>query len=214
MGSPVSPAVANIFMASLEERALKTFAHPPTTWHRFVDDVFSIMKKSFVQEFLTHLNNQHPSIQFTFEMEDNRKLPFLDTTVHHCEDGTLRIDTFRKPTHTGRYLQLDSSHPLSTKRSVVTSLLKRIDYITLGDEAKSREEHRLREELKANGYPEAFINRTKARLEKRPAPTTNNNTIISTASIPYIHGVSEAIGRVLTPLGIRTVSRTSSRKWS
>ena len=27
MGSPVSPAVANIFMASLEERALKTFAH-------------------------------------------------------------------------------------------------------------------------------------------------------------------------------------------
>ena len=40
MGSPLSPAVANIFMTRLEERALEQFSPRPSTWFRFADDVF------------------------------------------------------------------------------------------------------------------------------------------------------------------------------
>ena len=35
-----------------------------------------------------------------------------------------------------------------------------------------------------------------------------------TCTVPYVKGVSEAIGRVLAPLNIRTVSRTKNMKWT
>ena len=104
MGSPVSSAVANIFTAKLEERALRDFPQPPSTWFRFVDDVFSIAKKSAMQHLLQHLNNQHEAISFTMEVEENGRLPFLDEAVTRCEDGTLKSTVYRKPTHTGRHL--------------------------------------------------------------------------------------------------------------
>ena len=167
MGSPVSPAVANIFMTKLEEQALKTFERPPNTWHRFVDDVFSVILKNDVTALLQHLNNQHRAIQFTVEVEQNGRLPFLDTTVHHLESGELKTDTYWKPTHTGRYLDFASNHPTSAKQSVVHSLMKRIDNITFDDSMKKKEERLIKAELEANGYPASFIKTTTARMRKR-----------------------------------------------
>ena len=46
MGSPVSSVVANLFMQQLEERALAPPAQvTPKIWRRYVDDVFSIVRK-------------------------------------------------------------------------------------------------------------------------------------------------------------------------
>ena len=45
MGSPVSPPVANLFMADLESKALRSFSGAPSVWYRYVDDVLSIVKK-------------------------------------------------------------------------------------------------------------------------------------------------------------------------
>ena len=75
MGSPVSPCVANIFMAKLEEDALKPFNAAVHLWHRYVDDVFSIVKKTQADNLLAHLNSRHPSIKFTIETERERVLP-------------------------------------------------------------------------------------------------------------------------------------------
>ena len=115
MGSPASPAIANIFMAKLEEDALKSFDGAPDVWYRYVDDVFSIVKKSLVEKLLVHLNNQHPSIVFTLEKEEEGKLPFMDAMIHRV-DGSLKTGVYRKPTHTGRYLAYTSHHPESAKR--------------------------------------------------------------------------------------------------
>ena len=156
MGSPASPAIANLFMSKLEEDALKSFDGAPTVWHRYVDDVFSIVKRRLVEKLLAHMNTRHPSITFTIEEEENGKLPFLDAHIHRV-DGSLRMSVYRKPTHTGRYLAFTSHHPESAKRSVVQSLFQRVEYITLGDEEKQKEEQRIIEELTANHYPATFI---------------------------------------------------------
>ena len=220
MGSPLSPAVANLFMAKLEEKALSTFTNAPKTWFRFVDDVFSIIRKVDVEAFLAHLNQQHPSIRFTIEKEEDGTLPFLDTRVHRCEGGSLRTSIYRKPTHTGSYLHFESNHPLSAKRSVVASLLNRVENITLGDSEKEKEENRVRKELESNGYPQSFITNTKKRLlKKRTQQACHASNIPQekkkiVSSIPYVPGVTEAITRVLAPLGIQTVSKAAHRKWS
>ena len=164
MGSPASPAIANIFMAKLEEDALKSFDGAPDVWYRYVDDAFSIVKKSLVEKLLVHLNNQHPSIVFTLEKEEEGKLPFMDTMIHRV-DGSLKTGVYRKPTHTGRYLAYTSHHPESAKRSVVTSLFRRIDYITLGEKEKQADEQRIYDELNANGYPATFVKRVARKLK-------------------------------------------------
>ena len=81
MGSPVSPAVACIFMSKLEERALKTFSQPPSVWYRLVDDIFSIVKRKAREVLLDPLNSQNRSIHFTMEVEECEALPFMDVTV-------------------------------------------------------------------------------------------------------------------------------------
>ena len=45
MGSPVSPIVANLCMEEIEELAHNQSTLPPKKWFRFVDDIFSIIKR-------------------------------------------------------------------------------------------------------------------------------------------------------------------------
>ena len=62
MGSPLGPLLANTFMCSLEERLFKQKQMPPF-YRRFVDD--TITKQPSVksaEEFLSTLNNCHPTV--------------------------------------------------------------------------------------------------------------------------------------------------------
>ena len=105
MRSPVSPLMANIYMEMFEELALRTATHVPRVWKRYVDDTFCIIEKDHVEQFLTHLNNLRPMIQFTMELEKEGALPFLDTLLTRKEGGTkvytenplTQIDTYISP---------------------------------------------------------------------------------------------------------------------
>jgi hypothetical protein len=61
--------------------------------------IFAVTKREKVNETLTSLNSQHPKIQFTFEIEENGRIPFLDVMVEHYTDR-LVFDVYRKPTKT------------------------------------------------------------------------------------------------------------------
>ena len=51
MGSPVSSVVANLFTEDFEERAMAEAGNlRPSSWDRYVDDVFSICKKDMCYE--------------------------------------------------------------------------------------------------------------------------------------------------------------------
>ena len=160
MGSPASPVIANIYMRALEERALSTFELKPKVWYRYVDDVFSITKKTHVPKLLQHLNNQHPSIRFTEESEKEGKLPFLEVNISRTEDRHVHLSTYRKPTHSSRYLQYASNHTDSAKRSVAQALFNRVKHVTK-EEDKRQEEQLVEEELTMNNFPQEVIVREK-----------------------------------------------------
>ena len=69
MGSPAPPVIAYLFMAKVEENALATVEDKPKIWYHFVDDVLSIVKVATLDKLRTHLNSQHPTIEFTVERE-------------------------------------------------------------------------------------------------------------------------------------------------
>ena len=54
MGGPVSSTTAEIYMQAHERTAISTALHPLKLWERFVHDVYSILKR-------THLENFFPS---------------------------------------------------------------------------------------------------------------------------------------------------------
>ena len=83
MGSPLSPIVANLYIESFERKALTTAPARPRLWIQYVDDTFVLWSHSdeLLEELHDHLNQQHPSIQFTREMEADNQLNFLDVQV-------------------------------------------------------------------------------------------------------------------------------------
>ena len=79
-------------MEYLEQKALSTSPHPPSFWHRYVDDTFVIHTKVNKQDFLQHINSVDPAITIT--VEDNKEdgsIPFLDTIVKPEAGGGLSI---------------------------------------------------------------------------------------------------------------------------
>ena len=97
MGSPASVVVAEIAMQNIEEQALSTYTKTLPLWLRYVDDTFTVVHKDEIDSFQQHLNGQNPHIQFTKEIEENGKIPFLDCLVSR-DENKLRTTIYRKPT--------------------------------------------------------------------------------------------------------------------
>ena len=70
MGSPLGPALANIFVGYHESK-LFSCVQKPTIYFRYVDDTFAIFKQEGdVDDFLVTLNRLHPALKFTFEKKN------------------------------------------------------------------------------------------------------------------------------------------------
>ena len=130
-------------------------------------------------------------------------MPFLDVLLMREEDGTVSTSVYRKPTHTDQYLAFDSHHPMAHKRAVVRTLMHRAEALCSSGVSRAQEEKRLQEALEKNGYLATFVQRLRL-------PQTDQNerqTARTSVTIPYIHGLSQSIRRVLSHLDIRVAFR-------
>ena len=155
-------------MEEFKEQALATVPEPPLIRKRYVDDTFTITKKNKVDIFLNHLNQQHPSIRFTMETENDNRIAFLDSLVTREPEGKLHTSVYRKPTHTDQYLAYDSHHPQTIKRGIVKCLHDRAKRIITKPSGIAQEKEHLSTVLAANGYPSSFLQ--KVTKTRNPAP--------------------------------------------
>ena len=81
MGSPASSTTAEIYMQAYENTTITTALHPPKVLERFVDDVYSILKRTHLENFFHHINNLYQNIKFTIKEESNGELAFLDSLL-------------------------------------------------------------------------------------------------------------------------------------
>ena len=93
MGSPLGPVLFDIFMIELETSLLPELTDCIQFWKRYVDDTICFIKVRLFNYILSVLNNFDINIKFTYELEYEGKLPFLDvllrrvglyTTVYIC----------------------------------------------------------------------------------------------------------------------------------
>ncbi|CAN8028437.1 unnamed protein product, partial [Ixodes persulcatus] len=195
MGAAVSVTVANLVMEAIERKALDTFSPGPVCFLRYVDDCFCVVKTSEIDRLHTRLNSIEPAIQFTIEHESDGCLPFLDVCAER-KSGRLNFHVYRKPTHTGRYLDFSSNHPRTHKSSVASALVRRAITVCTSEETLRKEIETIKQDLRKNGYPARFIKSTIKKL--RRTPSTQDAPPPSTrVCVPYIKGTSEVLARVL-----------------
>ncbi|CAN7978019.1 unnamed protein product, partial [Ixodes persulcatus] len=207
MGAAVSVTVANLTMEAIEQKALSTFSSTPTLFLRYVDDCFCVAKTSEVDRLHKHLNSIHPDIQFTVEHESNGCLPFLDVSVEKTGNH-LSFQVYRKATHTGRYLKFSSDHPTTHKSSVVSALFRRALTVCSTKKSLKMEVDIIKRDLRKNNYPTRFVNKIYKQL--RHPPTSKNKNTSSRMCVPYLHGTSEVLARVLRPYGIAVTHKPVS----
>ena len=181
MGSPVSVVVAEIVMQNIEEQALATYSETLPLWLRYVDDTITAVHESKIDEFHEHLNEQNTNIQFTKEIEENGKIPFLDCLVTR-ENNTLRTTVYRKPTHTDRLLDQTSYNPTSHEATTVRTLTRRAQIVCDSDDSLTDEIKHLNTVFIKNNYNTDFIERN---TYNRPNDSSNNS-YTTTATIPYV----------------------------
>ena len=217
MGGPASSTTAEIYMQAYERTAITTALHPPKVSERFVDDVYSILKRTHLENFFHHINNLHQNIKFTMEEESNGELAFLDTLLKR-NNGEISVLVYRKPTHTDQYLHYSSHHQTSCKESVISSLFNRAYSIITNKDDLHKENARIKQVLKENGYRESIINKIFRRITNNhslpqsqqltQATDIQEEEIKTSINLPYVEGTSEKLRRILRSHKIRSTFYT------
>ena len=159
MGSPLGSLMANAFMCHIEEK-LKNQNKMPAFYTRYVDDTLSKMPDvSSASEFLLTLNEIHPSLSFTMELEENSKLPFLGMVI--IRNGPrLETKVYVKPTDTGLLLHYQSPVDVKYKHSLLKTMLNRAFKLSSNWQFFHQECERLKMVFACLHYSETLIENT------------------------------------------------------
>ena len=83
MGGPISVVISNIFCVKMESDLVKPLK--PKLCTRYVDDIYSKRIKNQPDKLFEKLNNYHPNIKLTIEVNPSK---FLDTEIM-IKDGII-----------------------------------------------------------------------------------------------------------------------------
>lgn len=124
MGSPIFGLFADIVMSDLETECLKKLQFTPVFFFRYVDDIITCISRDRIDEMINIFNSYDERLQFTYEMEKNGSLSFLDVLLVR-QGNSILTDWYTKPTFSGRLLNFYSKHPISQKIVMVYNLTDR-----------------------------------------------------------------------------------------
>ena len=152
MGSPLGPVIAGIFMVELEKSLIPNLMEHMSPWKRYVDDTIAVIKLSSIEHVLSILNSFHQNIEFTYELEQNGKINFLDVMLIRTND-TLQTTIYRKSTHNGVYLHWNSFAPRTWKCGTLWTISFQAYKICSTEELLQNELKQIEEEfISINGY--------------------------------------------------------------
>lgn len=215
MGSPLGPTLANAFMSYHEKKWLDDCKEEfkPVFYRRYVDDCFLLFKDaSHVAKFLEYMNDKHPNIEFTCEMEENGTLPFLDLSLCRDNQGRITTSIYRKPTFSGVYTHFDSFMPNAYKYSLFYTLLYRIKRLCSTDALFRAEIPVLKNIFSLNGYCSGFLNSCVQKFLSRVHSTREKVATVPCKEVylvlPYLGVLSHSLKRRITKLCERMLPQT------
>ena len=118
--------------------------------------------------------------------------PLLDTLTK-LTPNSIESTVYRKPTHTDRYLDYNSNHPISAKLPVIHAFIHRAKQVCSTPEFLAKEMDHLHKALQNNHYPTQLFQqgKPKQKVSKKPNLSTGKFTEGARVVIPYIKSLSE-----------------------
>ena len=130
MGSPASPVIADIVMENLLDECMDKLTIKPRFLTKYVDDLFGIIDKNYIDETLKTLNAYHKDIKFTVEMENNNKLAYLDTMITK-DKNIIKLDWYQKSISSERLINFYSKHPKNIIINTANNFIRRVLQISV-----------------------------------------------------------------------------------
>jgi hypothetical protein len=157
--NPLGHTLTNVFLCHHDKRRLNDcpIEFKPVWYKRYIDDSFVLFRDlTHVSKFLKYLNDKHPDIKFSSEIEENNLLSFLDVEVKKTSTS-FEISVFRKKTFTNLGMRYDSFLPVSYKLDLFTCLVKRVFKICSSDDPFAAQLTFLKNYFTVNLFPMKFI---------------------------------------------------------
>ena len=131
-----------------------------------MDDTFLLFNSpDHVNKFYNYINSRHVNMNFTFEVESDNCLSFLDILISR-ENNKLHTSVYRKPTFSGLYSNFSSFMPMLYKKGLLKTLLYRAFMLKeWRDKAKRKSEGNEQFIYKVRGDPKNGLRLF--RMEKR-----------------------------------------------
>ena len=173
MGSPLGPVLAGIFMVSLENTLMPKLSEHMGPWKRYVDDTITTIKPRSIEYVMSILNSFHNNIDFTYELENNSTISFLDVLVIR-EKETIETTVYRKPTNNGIYLHWESFAPITWKRGTLRTIIQRAYRVCSNKKHLEKELHKIENDFtKINKYPFWIFNQLNNEIRKHQNKNCN-----------------------------------------
>ena len=91
----------------------------PKVFFHYVNDCLAIFSNhEKIKQFYQEINNIHTNIKFTYELEENGKIPFLDVFIEKRNQSFISF-VYRKKTNTGLYTNWKSFIPFKYKINII-----------------------------------------------------------------------------------------------
>lgn len=213
MGAPLSALLAQLVMEDLEETIINKIKHKISFFKRYVDDCLTAVSEADILLILNELNNYHPKIKFTTEIEKDNRINFLDMTlIHNIMNSKIETIWHTKETWSGRYLNYKSIAPIQYKKSVISGIADRSIKLT---SPKYRIEtiKKAKKILNQNNYPsnlieKIFKNRIHSAYNTIENEATKGNK--KYVAIPYVKNLSEKINYIFKDTDIKIAHKSKN----
>lgn len=200
IGGCTSAIMADFVVTDVLEQVIYESGYDPVLVAKYVDDILLMIPREEVENTLIIFNNIHPALKFTYELESDNSIPYLDMRIVRNDDGTLSTDFYQKPTSSNRLLNYRSAHPMVQKTSMAYSFISRI--MTLSSvEFQEKNMRKIYDILGKNGYGKKLVEKLfRKYISSRESAAEDTPLMTSQRyiGVEYVHHLTENLTKLYT----------------
>ena len=186
-----------IFVCTFQWTSSECLTNVTTTIKVIVN--ISYIKEESVEHVVSKLNGYHDNIEFTYEIENDGKLPFLDVLLI-CKDYEVETTVYHKSTNNEICLHWQSFSPTTWKQGMPQTLVSGAFKVCSKDQHLQNEIKHLKKVFRdINGYPNWRIEETTEKVKNQNKMTWSTQVTTNTEEnehllmLPYKGKVGETI---------------------
>lgn len=178
-------------------------------YQRYADDAICVFKGNArqIDLFTKFLNDKHPKIKFKNEIEQDRKINYLDLTITRNSDK-FQYSIYRKPTQSSQVIHASSHHPTSHKMAAFNSFIHRLKTVPMNEDDYNKELEIIKYIAADNGYDPTLLDKI---LHRKKNVRPNANREKRYVTLNYDNQLCHKFSNILKKRNYKISYRTTNK---